>query len=52
MSEMIQDKSAVATTILQQLGGREFLIMTGSKNLVYDENSLRMRLTCTSGPRD
>ena len=44
MSEMIQDKSAVATTILQQLGGREFLIMTGSKNLVCDESSLRMRL--------
>lgn len=44
MSEMMQDKSAAAKTILQQLGGLEFLIMTGSKNLVYDENSLRMRL--------
>lgn len=44
MSETTQDKSAVARTILQQLGGREFLMMTGSKNLVYDETSLRMRL--------
>lgn len=44
MSEITQDKGTVARTILQQLGGREFLMMTGSKNLVYDENSLRMRL--------
>ena len=44
MSETAQDKSVVARTILQQLGGREFLMMTGSKNLVYDETSLRMRL--------
>ena len=38
-------KRNVAETILQQLGGRVFLMMTGCKNLVYDAQSLRMRLT-------
>lgn len=31
----------VAKTILQQLGGNKFLAMTGAKNLVYDNMSLR-----------
>ena len=35
----------VAEQILQQLGGREFLTVTGCKQLVYDESSLRMKLT-------
>ena len=32
----------ISATILQQLGGRHFLVMTGSKNLVYgtDDNLL------------
>lgn len=39
----------ISATILQQLGGRHFLLMTGSKNLVYgtDDNHrdfLRMHL--------
>ena len=39
----------ISATILQQLGGRHFLVMTGSKNLVYgtDDNHcdfLRMSL--------
>jgi hypothetical protein len=35
---------AVATEILNQLGGRRFVAMTGSKNFVYDNSSLSMRL--------
>jgi hypothetical protein len=35
----------IATTILSQLGGRKFLAMTGSKNLVSDTNALQMHLT-------
>ena len=37
----------VAQEILSQLGGRQFLVMTGTKNLVCDskEQSLTMRLT-------
>lgn len=34
----------IAHTILDQLGGREFLACTGSKNLVGDNKSLTMRL--------
>lgn len=35
---------AVAHTILEQLGGGRFLVMTGAKNLVGSDNSLSMRL--------
>jgi hypothetical protein len=35
----------IAKTILEQLGGRYFTMMTGSKNFVADKNSLRMNLT-------
>jgi hypothetical protein len=35
----------VAQTILQQLGGKRFTLMTGSKNYVADKNSLRMNLS-------
>jgi hypothetical protein len=34
----------IAQEILSQLGGRQFLAMTGCKNLVYDDKSLRMKL--------
>lgn len=40
--------SSVHETILQQLGGRQFLAMTGSKNLLYsaiENNWLSMHLT-------
>ncbi len=30
----------VAETILEQLGGNQFRMMTGAKNLAGDENSL------------
>lgn len=38
----------ISTTILQQLGGHHFLVMTGSKNLVYgtnDNNQDFLRMT-------
>lgn len=35
----------VANTILEQMGGRQFIIMTGARNLVGDINSLRFSLT-------
>lgn len=34
----------VATTILQQLGGRRFQVFTGAKNFVGTENSLTFRM--------
>ena len=34
----------VAETILSQLGGNKFRMMTGAKNLAGDENSLSMRI--------
>ena len=38
---------SVAETILQQLGGHRFTVMTGSKNYIADGNSLRMTLAKT-----
>ena len=38
----------VATTILNQLGGRKFLAFTGSKNLIAGENFLTMKLARNS----
>lgn len=35
----------IAETIINQLGGKQFLMMTGSKNLVVSNNYLRMNLT-------
>ena len=34
----------VATTILQQLGGKRFIVMTGCKDFVGSENSLFFKL--------
>lgn len=34
----------VAKTILEQLGGRKFTVMTGAKNFVGSENALSFRL--------
>ncbi len=34
----------VAKTILEQLGGNKFRMMTGAKKLAGDENSLSMRI--------
>lgn len=34
----------VAETILAQLGGNQFLAMTGARNLLGDANSLHMKL--------
>lgn len=35
----------VAQTILDQLGGSKFIVMTGSKNFIGDDHSLTMTLT-------
>lgn len=35
----------VATTILNQLGGRRFVMMTGSKNFIAKSNGLTMKLS-------
>ena len=37
----------VANTILEQLGGRRFRVMTGAKDFVGGENSLMFRLPST-----
>ena len=34
----------IAEAILQQLGGRRFIVMTGAKHFVADGNALRFRL--------
>lgn len=34
----------ISKTILSQLGGNKFVVMTGAKNFIGDENSLRMTL--------
>ena len=34
-----EDRMRVAKTILEQLGGNKFRMMTGAKNLAGDENS-------------
>lgn len=39
-----ENTRTVAKEILAQLGGKQFLMMTGCRDLVGDENSLRMRL--------
>ena len=36
--------NTVARTILEQLGGRRFMVMTGAKNFVGGNNSLTFRL--------
>jgi hypothetical protein len=35
----------IAKTILRQLGGNRFVVMTGSKNFVASDNGLTMKLT-------
>ena len=41
----------VANTILEQLGGRKFLVMTGAKNLIGNNVALTMRVNgrCKAG---
>ena len=39
-----EDRMRVAKTILEQLGGNKFRMMTGAKKLAGDENSLSMRI--------
>jgi hypothetical protein len=37
-----------AKTILEQLGGRKFIVMTGAKNFMGDANMLRFQLPSTA----
>ena len=37
--------SALAQTILQQMGGNKFLVMTGCKDLVWDEKNSTLRMS-------
>lgn len=39
----------VAKTILSQLGGNKFIVMTGAKNFGAGENSLSMKIPRTKG---
>lgn len=41
---MSKDNVAVATTILQQLGGNKFKVMTGAKNIFANGNGLSFQL--------
>lgn len=41
---MTTTSSQVAATILEQLGGRKFLVMTGAKNLLSLESGLQLKL--------
>jgi hypothetical protein len=40
-----KNKMQTATTILNQLGGNKFIVMTGSKNFINLGNGLQMKLT-------
>lgn len=40
----IMSRNVVVETILDQLGGRKFSVMTGSKNYLADGDTLRMTL--------
>lgn len=48
MTEKDVKNKAIATTILQQLGGGKFAIITGSKNFGYVDNGLTMKLAKNS----
>ncbi len=48
MGDYTKVSNDVANTILDQLGGRRFLVMTGAKNLVGSANSLSMRINSTN----
>lgn len=39
----------IANTILSQLGGNRFIVMTGAKNLMATENGLRFRIGKNAG---
>jgi hypothetical protein len=41
----------VSRTILEQLGGRRFLVMTGAKNLVGSADALTMRIASVNKDR-
>lgn len=44
---MASTDNGVSATILQQLGGRKFIVMTGAKNFLGDDKSLMFSLPST-----
>jgi len=44
MTKSEQNK-AIADTILQQLGGQKFIVMTGANSFSYGDNNLNFRLS-------
>jgi hypothetical protein len=41
---VVKISSEVAEIIYSQLGGKMFMVMTGSNNMLYSENSLELRI--------
>lgn len=48
MSSKQAQNQQIANTILHQLGGKKFIVMTGSKNFIAGNNSLTMQLAKNS----
>jgi hypothetical protein len=46
--EQIMTDMTVATTIFQQLGGRQFQVLTGARNLVGGDDSLSMQVSASA----
>ncbi len=44
MERTRKEKMAIANTILQQLGGHKFVVMTGAKDILALDSGLRFRL--------
>ena len=44
-----EEDRQIAQTIIQQLGGQRFLVMTGAKNLAYGAKELHFRLPKAKG---
>lgn len=49
MTEKQQENKAIAETILQQLGGRKFVAMTGAKDFVIGERQVSFSLSSKPG---
>lgn len=46
---MFPSNKEIAMTIINQMGGPKFVAMTGSKNFIYNHNSVTMELTRNKG---
>jgi len=41
----VSNGKEISETIIKQLGGRQFMYMVNSKDMVYDHNSLTMKIS-------